>query len=149
MGEQATPRIPVSVDTTHLGPAASRYDAKSNSVNTLLNNTYLTQVAEDLRTACGNDESGQKIYASIADIQKDLVKDTRLLIDVLGLTGDGIRDMRDAYEQAETNAEILARGSDPTQHIGSNLPNPGQNPGSDNTSSPNTDTSSGNGHTKH
>lgn len=145
MGQQLNPRSAVSVDTSHLGPAASRYDAKSNSINALLGNTF-TQVAEDLQTACGNDESGQKIYASIADIQKDMVKDTRLLVEVLSLTGDGIRDMRDAYEQAETNAQLLARGSDPTQHIGTNPPNPG----SDNTSSPNTDTSSGsNGRNKH
>lgn len=139
----ANPRAAMSVETSHLGPAASRYESRSISISNLLNTTYLTQVAESLRTACGNDDTGQKIYSSIASIQKDLVKDTRLLAEVLGLTSDGILDMREAYEQAETNAELLARGSDPNQNLGPHAPNPSQNPSSD-TPTPNPNTS-GNG----
>lgn len=138
----ANPRAAMSVETSHLGPAAARYESRSTSITNLLNTTYLAQVAENFRTACGNDESGQKIYSSIASIQKELVKDTRLLAEVLGLTSDGIQDMRKAYEQAETNAELIARGSDPTQNLKPHGPNTNETPGSD---TPDIDTSSGNG----
>lgn len=140
MAYQANPRMAMSVDTGHLTNAASRYDSTSTSVNALLNS--FLQLEDDLATACGNDETGQKIHSSIAAIKHNLVKDTRLFVDVTGLTGDGIREMRDVYEQAETNAELIARGVDPEQRIGSGQPNTGHNNSSN---SPNTDTSSGNG----
>lgn len=143
MGDQASPRAAMSVETSHLTKAASRYDSTSTSVNSLLNS--FLQLEDDLATACGNDETGKKIHSSISTIKHNLVKDTRLFADVTGLTGDGIRDMRDVYEQAETNAELIARGADPEQQIGSAQPNTGQN----HNNSPNTDTSSGNGRNKH
>jgi hypothetical protein len=139
MGEQATPRLAMSVETGHLTNAATRYDSTSTSVNNMLNS--FLQLEDDLATACGNDETGQKIHSSIANIKHSLVKDIQLFAEVTGLTGDGIRDMRDVYEQAETNAELIARGVNPEQKIGSAPPNTGQNQNN----SPNTNTSSGNG----
>lgn len=142
MAGQANPRAVMSVETSHLTNAASRYDSVSTNVNNLLN--FYLQLEDDLATACGNDETGQKIHSSIENIKHDLVKDTQLFANVTSLTGDGIRDMRDVYEQAETNAELIARGADLEQQVGSAPPNTGHNNNSGN-NSPNTNTSSGNG----
>jgi len=127
----------VSVETDHLTKAATRYDSVSTNVNNLLN-SFLS-LEHDLPKACGDDEGGRKIHTSIANIKQSLVKDTRLFADVTGLTGDGVRDMRDVYEQAETDAEQIANGANPEDKLGSANPNNGQN-----NNSPNTDTS-GNG----
>lgn len=128
----------VSVETSHLTKAATHYDSVSNRVTNLMNS--FVQLESDLATACGNDETGRKIHASLVQIKSKLVEDTRLLAEVTGLTGDGIRDMRDAYEQAETNAEKTASGVDPEQHSTPG-PNTTQNGNGD---SSNTNTSSGN-----
>ena len=129
----------VSVETTHLTKAASHYDSVSQRVTNLLSS--FTQLQSDLATACGNDETGQKIHASLSKIKSNLVEDTRLLAEVTGQTADGVRDMRDAYEQAETDAEKVASGVDPDKQIGTGRPNTTQD---GNGNSSNTNTSSGN-----
>lgn len=134
-----------SVDTGPLKNAAASYESVATSVRTVMNG-YVTG-SENLRGACGDDDTGQKMFTQINGIQHDLLKFTRLLADVTDLTGKGILDMRDAYEQAETNAELLARGSDPNLHDGPARPHT-QNPGGNN-NTPNTDTSSGSGRNKH
>lgn len=142
MAGNTNPRAAVSVDTDHLGPAANSYDSISKSLHTVLTNHKINFA--DLQAACGNDDTGQKVFTSIDGLKDKVVDTAQLLVDVTALTSDGIRDMRDGYEQAETDAELTAQG----QNMDSNLPKSGPNPGGNNSHN-NTNTSSNNGRNKH
>lgn len=121
----------ISVETSHLTNAATKYDSVSKRVESLV--TYFEQLKDELATACGNDDSGQKVHAQIETIKSELLKDAKLFAEVTGLTGKGIRDMRDAYEQAETDAELIAQGFDSQHDLGSAQPNSQNNSGNSNT----------------
>lgn len=123
----------ISVETSHLTNAATKYDSVSKRVESLV--TSFEQLQDELATACGNDDSGQKIHAQIEILKRGLLKDAKLFAEVTGLTAEGVNDMRIAYEQAETDAELIARGVDSQHDLGSAQSNTQNNNGNSNTNS--------------